>query len=677
VKVRPRPSPRIDRAARPEPRTGAAERHGTPRPPARLRVVLPSAATALLVYLPCIRFGFVRDDRELIAENPFLHSPAFLGQLLASDFWASTGGNSGLWRPLILLSYWLDGRLSGWSPAWFHAANVLAHAATSGLLAALVLAAGAGRTAALVAGLWFAVMPAHVESVAWIAGRTDVYSALFGLLALGLDARARARGRRWAGWAPLAAWLLALAAKESAVPLFGAIAVAAWIEGRRRGSRPGGILLWLAPYAAVAVSYLALHALAAGVPAATAPSGAGRGGRLAGWTMLPALLSFLLPWSAHGPDWSLGLPAGAGSPAVVGGALLHLGFALGLLALILRRKAAAVPVAVLWLPVLALSALAVARGYLSFGERHLYLPSAGAAWALGLAVRSGSAALRGRTRDARGTGWRTGVGVVAGGVIVSSAWATMGAMPAWRDELSMYAAMVAAQPSNATGHIGLAVSLADRGQARAAFAELAAAERLDSTRYEVPLYRAGVFAQGGDWARALESAERAIRLNPADAEAPVFRATALLRLGRLEELKAALDPLRRARPGDPDVERVWGEYALATGRPGDALPALAHAARWRRDDPELQLALGEASETLGRLPEARAAFERAIELAPGRPDGWLKAARVCRAVGDSIGAARALARAAALSRAPGPRPGRPERDPGGGVHAPAESPPGP
>src|SRR5205823_5152742 len=98
----------------------------------------------------------------------------------------------------------VDGAISHFQPGWFRAMNVVAHAGCSALVAALALGAGAPGWAALLGGAWFAAMPAHVESVAWISGRTDVYCAVAFLLALWVDRRARAAGRGWPGvWGPV------------------------------------------------------------------------------------------------------------------------------------------------------------------------------------------------------------------------------------------------------------------------------------------------------------------------------------------------------------------------------------------------------------------------------------------------------------------------------------------
>ena len=74
-----------------------------------------SAALALVLYLPALGDGFVWDDHWLIEANPALRGGGGLLRALVSDFWAPTGSASGYWRPLVVLSYGLDGALSHWS----------------------------------------------------------------------------------------------------------------------------------------------------------------------------------------------------------------------------------------------------------------------------------------------------------------------------------------------------------------------------------------------------------------------------------------------------------------------------------------------------------------------------------------------------------------------------------
>src|SRR5678815_5786683 len=99
---------------------GAPSRARAAGPAWWLHPALGPAIVALLLYLPVRSGGFVRDDRDLFAVNPFFRRPGNLGHLLGSDFWSSSGFDSGLWRPLVTLSFWIDGRLGAWLPAWFH-----------------------------------------------------------------------------------------------------------------------------------------------------------------------------------------------------------------------------------------------------------------------------------------------------------------------------------------------------------------------------------------------------------------------------------------------------------------------------------------------------------------------------------------------------------------------------
>src|SRR5262245_55834595 len=104
---------------------------------------LPALAVPAL-YARTLGFAFVWDDLDLIVRHAALQGPAW-APLLLRDFWASTGGGTGMWRPLVTLSYRVDGVLSGWRPWAFHLENVLAHAAAAAVLARLALARGASH----------------------------------------------------------------------------------------------------------------------------------------------------------------------------------------------------------------------------------------------------------------------------------------------------------------------------------------------------------------------------------------------------------------------------------------------------------------------------------------------------------------------------------------------------
>ncbi|MGQ9866111.1 MAG: hypothetical protein ACUVSQ_07480 [Pseudanabaenaceae cyanobacterium] len=88
-------------------------------------------------------------------------------------------GGAAFWRPLTVLSFYLDGRLWGVHPMGYHLTSVILHGLAGYVLARwlrLVLALPPAAALAA-AGLWL-VWPCHGEAVTWIAARSDVLVTL-------------------------------------------------------------------------------------------------------------------------------------------------------------------------------------------------------------------------------------------------------------------------------------------------------------------------------------------------------------------------------------------------------------------------------------------------------------------------------------------------------------------
>ncbi len=629
------------------PRAEAARRPPGTRP--WTHPALGAAVAALLLYLPSLGGGFLRDDHYLIERHPYLRAAGWLGRLLAADFWAPVSGATGMWRPLVVMSYWLDGRLAGWTPLWFHIVNVLAHALATSALALLVAGSGAGPAATWLAALAFAAMPAHVECVAWISGRTDVFCALFGLAALWLDDRARRAGRAWPGILPPLALALALLSKEVAVPLVGVLTVQEWTRLRAQGSSLRRSGLWLAPYVAVTAVYLALHAVLAPDPGRLAVTDPQSHAALRGaaWSLFPGYLTFLWPWFAHSPDRAAPSIVADRTLEIAIGALALATLVGLLLVLVCRRTRGATPLALILFPLAPPLALASARGYGLYGERHIFVSSAGVVWALALAVPALATRLGGRAGRWVGGG-------LAAVLVLGSAIETARAIPGYHDDATMYRTMTEREPDNPTGFVGLAATLTERGQLEDAVALLERAERLDTKMASVHVGRARIAARREAWDAVMSEAERALTLDPHLLSARLLQAMALMRQRRLSEAGRILEALRVEYPGHPEVGTVWGQYLIATGRPAEALPVLVRAAELLPGEPSLWDAIGVACVRLGRGEEARAAFERVVAITPGYLEGWMRLAGACQQLGDARGRDQALAHAQAL-------PGGPER----------------
>lgn len=604
---------------------------------------LMSALFALLLYLPTLRYGFVWDDRWLIETNPALRGGAGLGRLLLSDLWTPAGLSTGFWRPVVVLSYWIDGHLSHWNPSWFHAVNLAAHAAVSAVVATLALEWGAPALAALAGGLWFAAMPLHVESVAWISGRTDVFCAAFFLVALLLDRRARRAGRAWPGPLPLALLALALLCKETAAVFLLVVAVAEWVEPARGGRPPRASLAWIAPYALLTAGWAAAHLAIAATHAPPPGIDPALGARMrwSALTMLPHYLAFLWPWAAHTPAVTLPIAASPFDSEVIVACVTALACATIFGILLRRRAPAALPLALLGLALAPVAAVAALASFVLYAERHFYLASAGAAWALALALAAGARAPR----------WTRLGAALAAALVAGSALATVRLLPNWRSDSTLFASMAASGQPNAEAHIALALGLAGQGREAEALGELATAQRIDPRRPGIFVTRGLMFYERGHWAEAVGSIDSAFALGARGIQERTIRALALARLGRVDEARAALDGLRAASPGSPFVESAWGQFLLLQDRPDQALPFLEHAQRYLPGDAQLEFSLGVASAVMKDMPQAIAAFERAVAASPAHYQAWMMLAVACHEVGDAAGRDRALARASALPQA--------------------------
>ncbi|HMB51965.1 MAG TPA: hypothetical protein VKU40_01525, partial [Thermoanaerobaculia bacterium] len=126
-----------------------------------LGLLLWPALAAAAVYAATLGHGFVYDDVWKIQQVAPAAGSFDLSLLLRP-------------RGLTHLVHQLDAALWGDRPFGFHLTNLLLHAVASALAALAARSLGAGRRAALLAGLLFALHPVHVEAVAQFTNRKDL-----------------------------------------------------------------------------------------------------------------------------------------------------------------------------------------------------------------------------------------------------------------------------------------------------------------------------------------------------------------------------------------------------------------------------------------------------------------------------------------------------------------------
>jgi hypothetical protein len=237
----------------------------------RVQFALAAAVAALgvVAFLPAVSGGWIYDDRPLIAENPYVHSFAEWPRWFVTDFWnvkaelVQFGVRILYWRPGVSATYALDWTLGGGSPLMFHITNCLLQALACGL-AYLVLRRWIGATLpAVAAAALFAVHPTKAESVAWIAGRTDILCMVAVLVASTGFARRRA-GKHGGIAMEVGGTIAAYLCKEQAIVLPCFAAIEAWVALDRPALDLGVVrkLVRAAiPQAIIAVGYLVVRTL--------------------------------------------------------------------------------------------------------------------------------------------------------------------------------------------------------------------------------------------------------------------------------------------------------------------------------------------------------------------------------------------------------------------------------
>ncbi len=138
------------------------------------------------VYLQTASFDFADFDDDLyVKANPYIQN----GLTLEAIKWAVTATYQATWQPLIWMSFMIDFNLFGLAPGGYHITNLIYHLIATVLLYLVMLRSTGAMWKSFFVASVFALHPLHVESVAWIAERKDVLSALFWFLTMFLYLR--------------------------------------------------------------------------------------------------------------------------------------------------------------------------------------------------------------------------------------------------------------------------------------------------------------------------------------------------------------------------------------------------------------------------------------------------------------------------------------------------------
>ncbi len=168
-------------------------------------------ALVFLIYGHTLGGDFVFDDRSLVQNRELLSDINNLPQIVSMGYWGNQ--ETGLYRPVVLLSYSLNYIFFGPSANSFHLINLILYALVGYFLFRLIKKLfPKPKYLAEATALLFLVLPIHSEVAANIIGRAEILSLLFSLLVFLELAKPRVNHWKVGLW-----FLLAIGSKETAI----------------------------------------------------------------------------------------------------------------------------------------------------------------------------------------------------------------------------------------------------------------------------------------------------------------------------------------------------------------------------------------------------------------------------------------------------------------------------
>ena len=564
-----------------------------------LLVCLVLVAVTWAVFGQTLGHDFVNfDDHVYVYENPLV----IRGLSTEGIIGAFTHTHARNWHPLTTLSHMLDCQLYGLKAGGHHFTNVILHT-ISVLLLFLVLKqmTGALWRSAFVAVL-FAIHPLHVESVAWIAERKDVLSAVFFMLTLAAYAR-YARAPSAARYL-LVALLFAfgLMSKPMLVTLpFVLLLLDYWplnrvrdrwseVRGRRTNSQIRGHWSVLSGLIIEKIPLLILSATSCIITFVIQKRATGALPPLPLlWRVDNALASYMIYiWQTLWPIRLAVFYPHPNNMLPVWEVVIAIGLLLAMTAaaIVFRGKRPYLFTGWLWYLVMLVPVIGFVQvGEQGHADRYTYLPHVGlfllAVWGIADVTASRRSTLRIAITTA----------VV---IIVGLACAAFVQTSYWRNSETLWTHALAVTSENDFAHNNLAYLLADRGEQDDAISHFEAAARIRSRKTDrhynvgsafVEMNLADALARKGESDEALVHYEQAIKLEPNYADAYYNRGNVLFAKGRIDEAIADWEKSLLIQPNDADAHTCLGNALLRQGSLKQAIAQYETALVLAPEDP--------------------------------------------------------------------------------------------
>ena len=204
--------------------------------------------TGLLLYVRSLGYLFVSDDIELIVENYWFSTDASMYDVAVRSIHFDS-----YWRPLTMLSFYVNYMTVGLSPWLYHATQLLLHGIVIFLVILWAQLATDSRRVAVLTGLIFALHPMLSETVCFISARCNIFVTMGLMGSLAASELVQHKRIKAGLWTYAIAALIAVFAKESGILILG-VPVVYWVYGSVRSKDTGSAKRFLKPYAIMAIT---------------------------------------------------------------------------------------------------------------------------------------------------------------------------------------------------------------------------------------------------------------------------------------------------------------------------------------------------------------------------------------------------------------------------------------
>ena len=499
-------------------------------------------AIILAVYMQTGNHGFLSyDDPAYVTGNPHVSS-GITGNNIR---WAFTSVEEYNWHPITWVSHMTDVQLFGMNPRGHHLGNVMFHSVASVLLLVLLFrTTGSLWQSSFVAAL-FALHPLHVESVAWVAERKDVLSALFWFLTLLLYAEYVTKQKFWLYFCALFSFVLGLMSKPMLVSLpLVMLMMDYWPLGRFRQDKMELCHRHLAGRVLVSIKEkipFLVCSLLSGIVTIYAQN---KGGATRSFAEIPFILRLenaLIAYVKYiiNTFWPHDLAVLYPIPLSfelwkVAGSLLAL---LLMSAAVIRfgRRFPYLPVGWFWFIITLIPVIGLLQvGSQSMADRYMYIPMTG----ILIMVAWGTPDLLKKLQHRE-----TILALLVGAVIVASVALTWHQLGYWKDSITLYRHTLHVTRGNFLIHDNLGIELVENGDLDAGMQELNEALRINPNLASGHFNMGIAFDRKGDLDSAIHEYQESLRIAPKAKKVHNNLGIAFARKG---ELDAGIDIFQEA-----------------------------------------------------------------------------------------------------------------------------------